>query len=451
MTRERGRKPGSRSGRAASEAPRRDPAATRRLGLLVFGVVFLVLFVAVAISEGLGDPSVPSGDVALVEDAPGDSGNIREADFEHTLLLTAAGEGLKKPPKPGSPRYEELKEATLTTLLEGVWLEGQADEMDIEVSERDIAAKLEEIKKENFPKEAEFQKFLKESKFTEEDIDERVRLELFAEEIQKQLQEEPPEPSAREIENYYEAAKATQFTKPPSRDVRLILNKEEEKAEKALAALEEGNTAKDWSRVAKEFSEDPTTKERAGLQKGVTEGAIEEPVGAAVFRAAEGQFEGPIKGPRGYYVFEVQSAEDETVQGLEEVENQIGSQLSQQLQQESFNLFVESFTSKWSSRTFCADDYVFERCGNFERDGRPAGAPPGCYEEDPQGGRPEACPAPVFQAVPALPGSVTPLAPRGNPLTQRPVPAGEPQPPAEEGATGLPPGVPPPTEAPPTE
>jgi len=446
VSRQGGRKPGGAAGKAASRRPA-GPAAARRLGLLAFGATFLILFAVVAISEGLGDPSIPSGDIILVEDAPADSGEISKADFDHAIDLAVAAEGQKKTPEPGSAKYDELKETALTTLLESAWLEGQAEEMGITVTDQEVDKEFKKIKEENFPTGNQYQEFLKKSKFTREDIDTRVKLQVLSTKIQEQLKEEPPTPSGREIENYYEAARSTQFTKPPSRDVRLILNKEEEKAQKALAALEDGNTAKDWSRIAKEFSEDPATKEKGGLQKGIVEGALEEPVGAAIFKALEGQLEGPIKAQRGFYVFEVQSSEDETVESLESVEGQISSQLAQQLEQEDFNVFVTSFNSRWSSRTFCAEEYVTERCANFESDGRPAGAPPACYEEDPEGGRPEACPAPVFQLVPALPGSVTPLTPQGTPLAQRPVPAGEPKPVGEEGATGLPPGaVPPPSE-----
>ena len=73
------------------------PAAARRLGLLIFGVAFLVLFVVVAIADGVGDPSIPSGDVALVEDAPGDTGEVTEAEVEHAIELAAAQAGEKRP------------------------------------------------------------------------------------------------------------------------------------------------------------------------------------------------------------------------------------------------------------------------------------------------------------------------------------------------------------------
>jgi parvulin-like peptidyl-prolyl isomerase len=446
VSRQGGRKPG----RAAGSATRRPagPAAARRLGLLIFGAGFLILFVVVAIAEGLGDPSIPSGDIVLVEDAPGESGEISKADFDHALEIAAAAAGQKKVPKPDGAQYDELKETALTSLLESAWLQGQAEEMDISASDEEVAKELKKLKKEEFQSEAQFQEFVKQAKYTPEDIDERVKLQILSNDIREELQANPPKPSQAEVEGYYEAAKATQFTKPPSRDVRLILNKERQKAEKALASLEQGNTAKDWNRTAKDFSEDPATKEQGGLQKSIVEGALEEPLSEEIFDAVEGQLEGPVKASRGFYVFEVQSASSETVESLESVEQQIGSQLEQQLGQEAFNAFIANFNAKWRSRTFCAEDYLSERCANFESDGHPSTAPPACYEEDPDA-PPEACPAPVFQLVPAVPGSITPLAPQGNPLAQRPVPSGEPEAGGEEGATGLPPGAaPPPSEAP---
>jgi parvulin-like peptidyl-prolyl isomerase len=445
---------GKGGGRRASKRPS-GPAAARRLGLLIFGVAFGALFAIVAISEGVGDPSVPSGDVILVEDAPGDSGEISQEDFDHALEIAAAESGQKKVPKPSTKQYEEVKEAATTSLVEFAWLAGQAAEMGVTVSEQEVAKELKKIKKENFPTEAEFQAFLKESKFTQEDVDRRVEFTIITNELQEILKEDPPTPSESEIEAYYEAAKASQFTQPPTRDVRLIVNKDQQKAEQALAQLEKGNTAKDWAKAAKEFSEDPGTKGKGGLQKAVTEGTLEEPVDAAVFAGVEGQLEGPVKGPKGFTIFEVQNSSPETVQELNAVEGQIESQLSQQLEQEDFTAFIADYNNRWVSRTFCASDYVTERCSNYESDGHPSTAPAACYEADPDGGRPEACPAPVFQLVPAQPGSVTPLAPQGKPLAQRPTPpgGGEAAPegaPGEQGAPGAG-AAPPPSEAPPSE
>ena len=440
---------GKGGGRSASKRPARPegPVAARRLGLLIFGVAFVALFAVVAISEGIGDPSIPDDAIILVEDAPGDSGEISKAEFDHALVLTAA-QGGQKVPKPGTKQYEELEEAATSSLVESAWLEGQAEEMGITASDQKVEKEFKKLKQENFPKKAEYQEFLKEAKFTQEDVNERVKLQILSTEIQEKLKEDPPIPSDDEIEDYYEAAKATQFTQPPSRDVRLIVNKDRQKAEQALAQLEKANTAKDWAKAAKQFSEDAATKDKGGLQNAVAEGTLEEPVDAAVFAGVEGQLEGPLKSPKGFTIFEVQNSSPETVQELKAVEGQIKSQLAQQLEQEDFNVFVSDFNDRWLSRTFCASGYVTERCSNYESDGHPSTAPPACYEAEPKGGRPEACPAPVFQLVPAQPGTVTPLAPQGNPLAQRPVPAGGGDAAPEEPGAGA---VPPPSEAPPSE
>lgn len=448
MSPDRGRRGTSGKGGAKSG---RGPAAVRRLGLLIFGIAFVVLFAVVAISEGLGDPSVPSGDAALVEDVPSGLGAVSEADVAHAIELAAKQAGEKKAPKPGDPKYEETLNAAMQSVLEGIWIQGIADEWGIEVTDAEVAKELKKVKKESFKSDAEFQKFLEESGYTPEDLDTRVKIQIMSTQLQEQLKEKAPTPTQSQIENYYEAAKDTQFTQKPSRDVRKIVNQDRKKVEEALDALSGDNSEANWKETAKKFSEDPTTKASGGLQKGVAEGVLEEPLNADVFDAPEGVIEGPIKTPQGFVVFEVVSSTPESVQELKAVEAQIQSTLAQQLEQEYFSSFVSTFANEWTQRTFCASDYAIERCANFEDDGRPATTPAGCYEADPKGGRPEACPAPVSQAIPALPGSITPLAPQGKPLPQRPRPLDEPGAGAEEAA-GLPEGaVPPPTGAPPAE
>jgi parvulin-like peptidyl-prolyl isomerase len=449
VTPDQGRRGASGKG-GGGKAPR--PMAARRLGLLVFGLAFVVLFAVVAISEGVGDPSVPSGDVVFVQGIPGDTGEISKEQFDHSLELSAIQAGQKKAPKPGDPKYDELKESTISSILEAVWLQGLAAEMGVEVSEKEVDEELKKIRKESFKTEAEYQKFLNESGFTPDDVVERIEVQSLQKAILEKLKGEAPTPSQSELENYYAAAKDTQFTTQASREFRVVTNKDKAKVDAAFKALSKDNSAKNWEKVAKKYSTDPNTKEKGGLQPPVQEGTIEEPLNAAVFSAPEGRLEGPVKNKFGYTIFEVENTTPESVQDFEAVEKQVEATLVSELEQEFFAGFTAGFLSDSISRTFCAPGYVTERCANFKGSGHPSTAPAGCYEADPPGGLPEACPAPVFQAVPALPGSVTPLEPKGKALAQRPVPkveAGK----EPEGATGLPEGaVPPPAEeAPPAE
>jgi foldase protein PrsA len=424
---------------AGGKAP--GPAAVRRLGLIVFGAAFVVLFAIVAIAEGIGSPSVPSGDVILVEGVPGDLGNVSKAELEHTMEFIGEGQTLK----PGSAKYDELKENAVNFKLEGIWLQGLAAESGLEVTNKEVSDRLAKVKKESFKSEKEFKEFLKKSHLTPADVNERIKIELLSEKLQEQLKEDSPAVSGSEVEAYYEAAKATQFTQKPTRTVRVVVNKDQNKAEEALKALQKDDSAKNWEKVAKKYSEDATTKENGGLKEGVLEGVEEEPLNAEIFAAAEGLVTGPVQTKAGYTVFEVENSTPEKVQELKEVESQIKATLEQREQQEYLAGFVAQFQTDWTQRTHCAAGYVTERCANYEGSGHLKTAPEACYEANPKGGLPEACPAPVSQLVPAMPGTVTLLEPKGKPLAQRPHPAGEKEEVAA-GLEGLPEGAVPPTE-----
>jgi parvulin-like peptidyl-prolyl isomerase len=423
---------------ARKQRPGRRPEGLQRLALLGFAALFILLFVIFAVAEGIGDPSVSSGDVAVIEDAPSDLSPISEATFKRALLQTSAQNQEKTLPKPGDEKYEELKKKTLEELFNSIWIQGQAEEMGISVTPEEITKELAKLKKQAFKTEKQYQEFLKEAHFTRADVLERVKVQMLTTQIQEQVTEEASQPSKGEIETYYEAAKSTQLTTPESRDIRVIKNKDKAKVEEAKAALEKDDSVKSWEGVAKKYSTD-TTKSNGGLQSGVSEESLGEPLGAAVFAAEQGELEGPLKETKTYVVFEVMKITPEKVQSLDEAKSQISTQLAEQKKQASFERFVRSWTSRWTSRTFCASDFMTARCANFKGDGRPPESNPACYEANPKTPA-TACAAPIPQVKPAIPGTISPINREGQKLAQRPRPAGlEETPAAPEGE--LPPGI----------
>jgi parvulin-like peptidyl-prolyl isomerase len=457
----------------AGGSPKRGPGReeVRRFGLVVFGALFLILFVGFAIAQGIGNPSVPSGSVAIVEDIPDgadapyekpytnckgnkvtpDLGEITKEDFECAFEQVVAASGQKKEPKPGSKQYEELTETTVSSMLETIWIQGLAAEKGISVTTKEVEDELAKLKKQNFKTDKEFQEFLTTSKYSEQDVNERVKIQILSTKIQEELGEEAAEPSRSEVEEYYNEAKAEQFTTPPTRDARILIAKELKDAEAAKAMLEKDDSKAGWEEVIKKYGE-AAQAQNGGLQEKISEEQFTGDAGKQIFAASVGNVEGPVKySTAGYLVFEVEKKNPEETQPLKEAEAQIKSQLGQQGQEAVFNSFVANFQGLWKSRTFCADGYVVEKCSNFKGDGRSAEADPACYEANPK--KPaEACPAPVPQAKPAIPGSVSVVTPKGEALAQRPRPAG-----LEEGAEGLsleglPPGIStegaPPTTAP---
>jgi parvulin-like peptidyl-prolyl isomerase len=404
-------------------------------------VLLVLLFAGFAIAQGIGSPSVPSGDVALVKSVPSSLGEVTKVDFDKAMAQGVAQAGTKKIPKPGEKQYEELKKTALGSLLDSIWIQGEAAEMGITVTDKQVADEFKTIKSQNFKSKAAYTEFLKTSHLDQSEVKERVKLQLLSTEIQKRLGENAPIPSSGAIKSYYEESKATQFTKKPGRDVRVVISKEKSKAEQAKALLEKDDSTASWTKVAKKYSVDPS-KEKGGLIEGLTEGTLGEPLEAAVFGAPLSQVKGLVKSPTGYIVFEVEKTTPEKVQPLAEVKSQISSQLAQTAQQEAFTEFLAGYTGKWTSRTFCAAGYTIERCANYKGSGHVESAPPGCYEAGVKGGLPEACPAPIQQLAPAIPGSVTILAPKGQQLPQRPQPEGL-KPASEAEVPGAVPGAPP--------
>lgn len=431
---------GAKKGQSKKSAAAAGP---QRAALILFGAILIALFLGIAVAQGIGEPSVPSGAVATVEGVPDEIADVSEADFRRALVQQAAQGGLKKTPKPGEEKYEELKEAAMGELLDTIWLQGEAEELGIEVTPKQIDTELAQIKKQNFKTDAEYEKFLKTSRFTEEDVLDRVKLQIVSEQIQEQMTTQAPPASSEEIEAFYESERA-QFSEPASREARVVVNKDEAKIEDAKAQLEKDNSPAAWKKIAAEISEDPTTKDKGGLQAGLNEELLQSQpeLSSAIFDNAAGVIVGPTPVAGKYFLTEVVKLKPEKTQGLKEVEAQIKSQLDQQLQQKFFSEFVADYQSRWEARTICADGFVIERCSNYVGTGHPAGAPEACYEADPKGGLPKDCPAPVQQAAPALPGSVSEANPEGERLPQRPRPAGLK---AAEPELGVPGGaVPPP-------
>ncbi len=387
---------------------------------MLFSVVFVALFVVFAVAEGIGSPSVPSGDIALISSAPAKYEHISEADYKKSLEQQETQAQLKKPPKAGSKKAEELHKAAIGELLNSAWIFGEAEELGIKVTQKEVETELAKVKKESFKTEKAFQEFLKESHFTKEDVNERLELQILSTKIQEKITSETPPLSEAELESYYEAEKAKQFTKPPTRDVRVVVNENKKEVEEAQKALEADNSAASWKKVTKKYS--PTTAAQGGLQKEISEEFLQEPLKKDIFKSETGELIGPVKQAKSYLLLEVVKETPKKVQSFAEAKATIEQTLATQNEEKYFGQWVaQDFTAKWTSRTQCASDFTTEQCANFKGTGHPAGASEACYEADPKVPAKE-CPAPVVQNQPAVPGTVTAQNPEGERLVQRPRP-----------------------------
>ncbi len=407
------------------------------------GVVLVALVVGVAVASGLGHDDVPDSAVAVV-----DGTEITEDDFNASLEQAAKRQGLPEVPAEDDPQYDAIRDAAIGDQLDIVWIQKEADERGVEVSDRQIEESLAQTKEQNFPTEKKFQEFLEQSGFTPEDVDLRIKLQLLSQAIQDEVAAEAAGVTDAEVEDFYNQ-NSEQFEQPAQRDIRLILNKDAAKVDEAKAELEKDPSDKNWKKVAAEFSTDPSSKDTGGARQGITPGVLEGDLDSAVFEAPLNTIQGPVTTELGTYIFEVTKETPAATQSLDEVRDQLKQQLEGQAQQEDFSAFVEDYRGKWTELTICADGFVIDRCDNFTAE---VAAP--CTDEQADS---TGCPPPVASRNPLAPGGgADPLAGgQGGGAPQRPHPPGEGEA-APTGAPGglvpggAPPGAAPPGAAPPS-
>ena len=403
-------------------------SGARRSSLVVFGVLLIALFAGIAVAQGgIGNPSVPSGDIAIVEEVPGDLGDISQEKYDRSFLQTWKRAGLEQAPEPGRGQFDQIREAAINDQLDQAWLTGEAADLGVAATDREIDSEFQTIREDQFPTEAAFNTFLEDSAFTLAEVRDRVRLQVLSRKIEERITSDVTEVPQDLIEQTYEDQKES-FVTPETRDISLIVTDNQADADKVEAALAEDSGEQAFARLARQFSTHGSSGQ--GGETVATEGAFPDPAGAAIMSAPEGELEGPVEVDGDTYFFKVNTINAEETQSLEDVTPQIEQQLLPTLQQQAMSDFVASYNSKWSSRTFCADDYLVSRCHNFVGDGRLDTADPACYEDGvADGDAALACPAPVPLRAPQTPGgdSLDPFAAAGGASRpQGPVPPGEP-------------------------
>ena len=329
-----------------------------------------VAIVLAAIFSATG--GVADDEVADVQDA----GAITKTDFNHWLEVVAAqpqpGQKEKpKPPKPGSRQYDAVKQQVMQFLVSAKWIEGEAKDRGLSASPAEVDRQFEETKDQSFPNEKAYQRFLKTSGQTEEDLKFRVRLDVLSNKIRQQVTEGTDKVSDDEVKEYYED-NAQQFSQPERRDLEVILTKKQAEALDAKQRVEGGEK---WSTVAKDVSDDPASKEQGGKLLGVTKGQQDPKLDAAVFAAVEKKIAGPIKTDAGYYVFRVSKVTKASKQSIEQSKQGIQQLLVSQKQQKELDSFSKNFRNDWRARTDCQDDFTIPDCRNG-REETQAATPP---------------------------------------------------------------------------
>jgi foldase protein PrsA len=276
-------------------------------------------------------------------------------------------------------------------LIQAQWVQQEADSKGIKVADAEVKRSFEDQKKQAFPNDKAYQKFLKTSGMTETDILFRVKLDTLQQKLTQKVTEQQSKITDSDVSDYYDKNKK-RFAQPERRDLQVVLTKTQAKANQAKSALRKGDS---WKAVAKKYSIDQASKAQGGKLPDVTKGQQERAFDKAIFAASKGKIEGPVKTQFGWYVFEVSKITSASQQSLQQSKETIRNLLRSQRQQKALDKWIKDFRERYKDKTTCADDFKTAECKNGPSDktntgpasgGQPGGAP---APQAPQGGAPQ--------------------------------------------------------------
>jgi foldase protein PrsA len=356
-------------------------------------------FVASLLVAGCGD-SIPGNAVASV-----DGTAISKTEFTHWLGIAAAtnqtgaakvaytpptftacvaGKRKTAPtPAKGQPattdaqlkaqckqEYETLRDQVLQFLIVEQWVNKETKKQNVTISDKTAEAAVQKAIKQSFPKDADFQKFLKTSGMTIGDVRRQVRWSSLYAKLRAEAVKRAKKVTDKDVQAFYNKNKARLGT-PLTRDLRLVLTRDKATADKARSALQGGAS---WSSVVKKYSIDTATKANGGVLSGLSRGQQEKTFENAIFSAPKGKLQGPVKTQFGYYVFQVQKETPATQQTLKQAGPAIRQQLDAQNKQKADDDFNTELRKTWKARTNCRDGYVMTQCKNAPKETTTAAA-----------------------------------------------------------------------------
>ena len=316
-----------------------------------FSVKVLVVVVAVALLAFAGcspaEPveSVESGAQKVVTF---DGGEVTKGEVDEALDQFAQQSGAGEIP-PDSPQYQAALQQVMPQLVGLEIAQAYAQENDITVTQKDVDEEIETIKDQiveqarsqnpDIGREEAFEEALSQANFTEEQLRQDIKDQLPVQKVQEEVAGDT-EPSEDEIQAFYDENKDLQFATPEQRCISHILfNKDQkQKAEDVKQQLKDDG---DFAKLAKEFSQDPGSKEKGGELGCQGKGSFVPAFEDAAFSVDEGEVVGPVETEFGYHLIKVTETRPAETAPLEEVEPQIREQLAQQQQATKFEKWLE--------------------------------------------------------------------------------------------------------------
>jgi foldase protein PrsA len=223
----------------------------------------------------------------------------------------------------------------LTQMVQQTLIDQYARDKKVEVSQAEIDKRIGEIKA-KYPA-GQFDQMVKQQGYTTQDVQNIIKGSLVLEKaVAPQVHV-----SEADIKSYFDKNHAV-FDKPAQVKARHILVADEATAKTVLAKLKAGGN---WDALAKQYSTDPSSKDKGGDLGYFGRGQMVPQFQDAAFAAKVGQIVGPVKSPFGYHIIQVTDKKPPTIASFASTHDQIKQTLTQQQMQQQQPVFLQQLRS----------------------------------------------------------------------------------------------------------
>ncbi len=318
----------------------------KRLVLAVALVMLLTVSLGIA---ACGGNEVPAGAIAAVGD-----GVVTQEQFDELMAQAkaqyASQSGVEFP-KEGTPAYNQLVASLVNYLVQNELIRQKAQELDVTVSEKDLNDRIAQVT-ESVGGEKKLKKLLKSYAMTMDQLKEQVKASMLSDGVKQKVYQDV-KVSDDKVKAYFDdPANASQFKQPESRDTRHVLVKTKAEAEQVRALLVADSSDENWKKVAKQYSEDPGSKDTGGVYAGVTKdsGFAPEYVKTAWSLDVD-EISAPVKTQFGWHIIQVTKITPAKTQTFDEAKETIRQML----------LYQEQATAwtKWLKQAMKDADIVY--------------------------------------------------------------------------------------------
>lgn len=241
-------------------------------------------------------------------------------------------------------RLEEARQNIIDQLIEDRLLASEAKKVNIEVNDKDVAARIDEMRRRVGSKE-QFERALGEQNLTESDLKKRYREQIMIRRLVDQKVGSTITMTPVEANDYYNAHKE-EFIQPEQIKLLNILIKPNEyrppdkagdTAKTVLKRLQEGG---DFAALAREYSEGPGASE-GGLMGYVKKGDLMPEIEKVVFNMKPGEVSSILQTGLGYHIFKVEERLEPKTLGLSEVRRDVEESIYREKARKKLKSWIE--------------------------------------------------------------------------------------------------------------